>query len=996
MDTQPDMARKRTRLGRSLSLAALALLGSAYALALPGLPDRGQRERLARVTPSFVENKGQLPGDVRFSTSTFFGTVLVGHDGRLTYSLPKAQSRLEPSQAIRQAAGAKLTETLVGATPLPTAGARAPGNVSYLVGNDPRRWQNDLPTYEEVRLGRVWPGVSMVLRAHGRNVEKVFTLQPGARVGQIRMRVDGVGPLAIDPDGALVAATGSGEIRFTKPVAYQEQDGLRRPVAAAYALHGSTYGFRVGAYDHAAPLVIDPVLQSTYIGGADPDSLNAIAIDPSSGEVLVAGYSYSTSGRGVDGLVARFDPTLTTLLHSTYIGGSGGEEIFGIAVNPVSGDVYVAGFTSSADFPAAILGAQRGNAGSDDGFVARLDPTLTQLLRATYLGGSDLDRIVAIAIHPGTGEVYVAGQTISPDFPGTAGGAQPSPSADGDFLRRDGFVARLDPTLGTLLQATYLGGNGPEFLHCLAIHPASGEIYVAGQTRAPDFPGAAGGALAATYPFTGNTDGFIARFDPSLTSLLQSTYVGASGYDDIFGIAIHPVSGEVYAVGWSDWVDLPGIESGAQSVMGGETDAFVTRLDRTLTKLLGATYLGGGGNDYGYAIAVHPTSGDVYVTGETYSTNFPGVARGDQPERGDGVDGFVARLDPKLTHLVQTTYLGGGGDDIPSAIAVQPGSGEVIVAGMTTSPDFPGAAGSSQPGYAGGDEFFGGDGFVTRLPAGLSGAGSVCVGNTTTLCLNGHRFAVSVDWRVPSQNKSGVGTAVPLGADTGYFWFFNDANAELVVKILDGRAVNGHTWVFSGALTNVEYTIKVTDTDTGEVKVYANPSGTLRSFADTAAFEDSPGSAGAETAASPELERQMDARSATELYAMYAALTEAITPDAATAGPCEPGGATLCLNHARFQVSVDWAVPGQNKSGHGTAVAVTADTGYFWFFKSTNVELMVKVLDGRGVNGKYWVLYGALSNVQYTITVTDTETGTVQKYDNASGTLASVADTSAF
>ena len=139
-----------------------------------------------------------------------------------------------------------------------------------------------------------------------------------------------------------------------------------------------------------------------------------------------------------------------------------------------------------------------------------------------------------------------------------------------------------------------------------------------------------------------------------------------------------------------------------------------------------------------------------------------------------------------------------------------------------------------------------------------------------------------------------------------------------------------------------------------------------------------------------------ETRSAAELYSLYAALPQKASPKAAPAGPCEAGGATLCLNLARFQVSVDWAVPGQGRSGHGTAVPVTTDTGYFWFFDETNVELMVKVLDGRGVNGKFWVLYGALSNVEYTITVTDTQTGYVKTFSNPSGNLASVADTSAF
>ena len=334
-------------------------------------------------------------------------------------------------------------------------------------------------------------------------------------------------------------------------------------VAVAYVLHGSTYGFRVGSYDHAAPLVIDPVLQSTYIGGADPDSVNAIAVDPSTGDVLVAGHTYSTPGRGVDGFVARYNPTLSTLLHFSFIGGGGGDEILGLAVHPVSGDVYVAGFTSSTDLPGTLGGAQPANAGSDDGFVARFDPTLTQLLGATYLGGGDLDRIVAIAIHPDNGDVYVGGQEISTDFPGTAGGAQPEPAEEDRFVHRDGFVARLDPTLGTLRQATYLGGIGPEFLHALVIHPLSGDIYVAGQTRSPDFPGAVGGAHEATYPGAANPDGFVSRLDPSLTRIIQSTYVGASS-NDLGGIAIHPRTGDVYAVGWTDWLEIPGAEGGAQ------------------------------------------------------------------------------------------------------------------------------------------------------------------------------------------------------------------------------------------------------------------------------------------------------------------------------------------------------------------------------------------------------------------------------------------------
>jgi photosystem II stability/assembly factor-like uncharacterized protein len=269
-----------------------------------------------------------------------------------------------------------------------------------------------------------------------------------------------------------------------------------------------------------------------------------------------------------------------------------------------------------------------------------------------------------------------------------------------------------------------------------------------------------------------------------------------------------------------------------------------------------------------------------------------------------------------------------------------------------------------------------------------------CASDPTTLCLNDGRFRVQVNWSVPSQGRGGIGTAVPLTGDTGYFWFFNSDNVELVIKALDAVAVNGHYWVFYGALSNVQYTITVTDTATGAVKTYENPAGTMASVADTSAFTPQGASSDSSETAS---EQEIETRTAEELYSLYAALTEVpVKPKAAAIDPCTPGGTTLCLNQSRFQVSVDWEVPSQGRSGHGTAVPVTSDTGYFWFFNSSNVELVIKALDAVAVNGHYWVFYGALSNVHYTITVTDTETGMIQTYENPSGTLASVADTTAF
>ncbi len=262
----------------------------------------------------------------------------------------------------------------------------------------------------------------------------------------------------------------------------------------------------------------------------------------------------------------------------------------------------------------------------------------------------------------------------------------------------------------------------------------------------------------------------------------------------------------------------------------------------------------------------------------------------------------------------------------------------------------------------------------------LSGGGG-CVPSAQVLCLSGGRFRVVADWH--ALGSRGDGHAVSLTGDTGYFWFFNAANVEVVLKVLDGRGVNGHHWVFYGALSNVEYALTVTDTETGAVRRYENPAGRLASVADTEAFRRFSGPGVGEEAPEPTVEE-------TEEEAIVASWAEAVT------GSCAPSSTRLCLNGGRFAVEARWKDFSGN-TGAGQAISLSGgDTGYFWFFNPSNVEVVLKVLDGRPLNGKFWVFYGALSSVEYTLTVTDTETGAVKTYTNPSGRLASVADTGAF
>jgi ELWxxDGT repeat protein len=275
------------------------------------------------------------------------------------------------------------------------------------------------------------------------------------------------------------------------------------------------------------------------------------------------------------------------------------------------------------------------------------------------------------------------------------------------------------------------------------------------------------------------------------------------------------------------------------------------------------------------------------------------------------------------------------------------------------------------------------DGVHGREPWIYTPGGTACTATGTALCLGG-QFVVETDWRLPD-GRNGRGRAVGLTADTGYFSFFDPANVEVILKVLDGRGLNDHRWVFYGALSDVEYAVTVTDVASGAVRRYVNPPGRLGSVADTTAF----GPQGATTAG------RISAGPSAAAGGIGGGGGAVATRQVAATGSCAPSSARLCLNGSRFAVEARFKDFAGN-TGIGQIHPLTGDTGAFWFFDASNLEVVVKVLDGRPLNGKFWVFYGALSTVEYTLTVTDTQTGVVKVYTNPLGRLASVADTAAF
>jgi hypothetical protein len=389
---------------------------------------------------------------------------------------------------------------------------------------------------------------------------------------------------------------------------------------------------------------------------------------------------------------------------ATYLGDSAVDMAWALASNGNTLDLYVAGSTYRLGFPGTGGGAQLAPGGGD-AFVAQLGIGLT-MLQATFLGGCGDDLALDVAVGPTTGDVFVAGNTASKDFP-AAGGAQATLAGE-----RDAFVVRLNPTLTQLKQGTYLGGRGYDYAISLALDVAETSVYLTGYTEPTDpadFPDTSGGFQSAAG---GSVDAFVARLNSSLTAVQQATFLGGTLGDFGTDVAVDATSGDVYVAGSTASSNFPQTAGAAQAAAGGNADGFVARLNPTLTTLQRATYVGGANSEWDpFTLAVTPTQ--VYVGGTSYSAQLFGVAAIAAPS--GGADTFVARLSKDLSTLNGYTFLGGSGHDIFAALGALPAASEIIVAGTTYSSDFPGTTGGFQSAAAGQ-----GDTFLARLSADLS------------------------------------------------------------------------------------------------------------------------------------------------------------------------------------------------------------------------------------------------------------------------------------
>ena len=582
--------------------------------------------------------------------------------------------------------------------------------VNYLIGNDPEKWYTDIPTYREVVYRDIYPAVDLRLFGKGNLLEYDFVVRPGASPNDIALAYNGIDSLTIENGALVAGTAFGDIKQDTPYIYQQIGDRTVNVAGGFKLNGSNTYGFYAAAYDSRYPLIIDPsLIYSTYLGGGVADYGYSIAVD-AAGSAYITGETgstnfptqnpYQASNAGSwDAFVTKLSPEGNSLAYSTYLGGSGIDEGRGIAVD-AAGSAYVIGLSDSTNFPTTAGAFQTANAGSADAFVTKLSPAGNSLAYSTYLGGGGGDLGYGMAVDT-DGSAYVTGWTNSGNFPTTPGALQTTlagisdafvtklspvgsalaystylggsgsedglgiavdttdrayitgdtnstnfPTTVGAFRTTlagttDAFVTKLSPAGSALVYSTYLGGGNEDIGRGIAVDPA-GSAYVTGPTHSTNFPTTAG-ALQTSY--AGNGDAFVTRLSAAGNSLGYSTYLGGGGEDIGRGIAVD-TAGSAYVTGQTASTNFPIAGGALPTAYAGGSDVFVTKLSAAGSALVYSTYLRGGGDDYGYSIALD-SAGGAYITGYTSSTDFP-TRNPYQGTKAGGVDVFVAKLTQKL------------------------------------------------------------------------------------------------------------------------------------------------------------------------------------------------------------------------------------------------------------------------------------------------------------------------------------------------------------
>jgi hypothetical protein len=672
--------------------SGVAWLSPRFSVGRGAEPDGAAKPRLieayGKLPLHFEANQGQVEGTVRYlSRGSGYGLFLTSTEAVLTLRRGNQASEKKGGEAINPVRNSSRALNPAGEQrgiisngenpqtdilPPPWEGRNQnpstegvdelEGKSHYFIGNDPDQWRTNIPLYRKVRYRELYPGIDLIYYGNQRQLEYDLVVTPKGDPGAIRLLVEGAEGVRVDEEGNLILRIKGGEVIQHAPQIYQKVEGKKQFIKGGYIVDPSgknedtgkvLIGFKIDKFDKKKPLIIDPILvYSTYLGGSGDDGGFGIAVD-SSGNAYITGYTLripylpSTNFPTVnpiqgsnagyyDAFVTKLNPAGSAIVYSTYLGGGLNDDGQGIAVDS-SGSAYITGSTYSTNFP-TVNPIQGSNAGYYDAFVTKLNPAGSAIVYSTYLGGSDWDEAHGIAVDS-SGSAYITGATESTNFP-TVNRIQGTNAGYHDV-----FVTKLNPGGSAIVYSTYLGGSGWDYGYGIAVD-SSGNAYITGATESTNFP--------TVNPIQGSNaggyDAFVTKLNPAGSAIVYSTYLGGSDWDEAHGIAVDS-SGSAYITGASSSTNFPTVNPIQGSNAGGY-DAFVTKLNPAGSAIVYSTYLGGSEDDDGYGIAVD-SSGSAYITGITYSTNFPTV----NPIQGTfagGLDAFVTKIGLNITETIST------------------------------------------------------------------------------------------------------------------------------------------------------------------------------------------------------------------------------------------------------------------------------------------------------------------------------------------------------
>lgn len=628
----------------------------------------------AKVPLVFEPNRGQAPADIRYLL----------REGSLEGEFQKDGIRLRllgrtkvVSQVRMRLVGARDDAAIAG-------GGVLQGYTNYLLGSDPGHWLRGLPNYTEVRYSRIYPGTDLVFYGNDGLLEHDFEVQPGANPNRIAFRLDGAENLTLGENGDLRIGLVDGVISFERPAAYQTVAGVRRNVNAAFSVDkGGTVRFRLGSYDRARKLVIDPVLSfSTYLSPLAPDA-SLIATD-ASGDNYVAGYAAlgfpvtanafagctNCTTNSVVTFISKLSADGTNLIYSTVLGGNSFAQPTGIAVDG-NGNVLVSGWTGASDFPTKNGQPIAPPDNAYLGFLVSLSADGSSLNFGTRLGSppsvspAAMTYATAVAVDS-SGNAYVTGDTGDGFY--TTAGALNQAAADGSRNSDDVFLAKFSPA-GTLIYSAVLGtadpqngGGGPIGASAIAVD-AAGDAFVAGQagTLWPISGDAYLNQIAGSMPYA---TPFVTEVAPDATSLIYSTYLDYAYV--VTGIAVLS-NGNVFVAGDEAGASYPTTPNAYEQNSGGGS-AFLTELNSSGSALVYSTVIG----DSSYKIngLALDTDGDIWLAAQTSNPQFPLVTpvQGTFPVSGPA--SVLNQLDSTGQTMKFATFLGGSAPGYASSVAI--------------------------------------------------------------------------------------------------------------------------------------------------------------------------------------------------------------------------------------------------------------------------------------------------------------------------------------